>query len=227
MPHKDSSPNFVDQDSTRRREYGRRVARVLTILSLLSYLAGCDGFFVDPVLTGMVVGPSAAIQSGTTIQMSAVGTYDDGSQKNLDSGVHWSSDTATVAIVSASGLVKGIAPGKAVITGAHGTASGSATVTVTLGGLTSIQVTSIDGLSSIIYGSTEQFVATASANGQQIDITDSVTWSTNPRSIPNVSISNTGLLTTTSGPLTTDQFVVVALDPATGIAGQMNFAVHP
>ena len=68
----------------------------------------------------------------------------------------------------------------------------------------------------------------ASANGQQIDITDSVTWSTNPGSIPNVSIApSTGLLTTTSGPTTTDQFVVVALDPTNGVSGQMNFVVRP
>jgi Bacterial Ig-like domain (group 2) len=226
VPRKDSLPDSTSE--LRIRTYGRRVAGALTILSILSFLAGCDGFFVDPVLTGMAVGPSAAIQTGNTVQMSAVGTYNDGSQKNLDSGVFWSSDPPTVAVVNASGLVRGIAPGKAIITGAHGTTSGSATITVTLGGLTSIQVTTIDGLSSITYGTTEQFVATGSANGQQIDITDSVTWSTNPRSIANVSIaSNTGLMTTTSGPVTTDQFIVVALDPATGLAGQMNFAVHP
>jgi hypothetical protein len=47
-------------------------------------------------------------------------------------------------------------------------------------------------------------------------------------SIQNVSIaSNAGLLTTTSGPTITVQFAVVALDPTTGISGQINFAVHP
>jgi hypothetical protein len=86
----------------------------------------------------------------------------------------------------------------------------------------------MDGLNSITYGSSEQFVATASANGQQIDITDSVTWSTNPGSIPSVSIApTTGLLTTTSGPTTSAKFIVVALDPTSGISGQMNFVVHP
>ncbi len=182
---------------------------------------------MDPVLTGIVVGPSATIQTGNTVQMSAVGTYDDGSQKELGSGVYWSSASPTVALVSPSGLVTGIAPGTVSIMGSEKTVSSSATITVTLGGITSIQVTSADGVSGITWGSVEQFVATASANGTQIDITNSVTWSTNPRSIPNVSISNTGLLITTSGPTTTDQFVVVALDPTTGIAGQMNFVVHP
>src|SRR5215813_7255060 len=200
------------------RAAGLRFAALALSVASISFMTGCEGFFVSPVLTGMTVGPTASIQTGTMLQMSAVGTFDDGSQKNLDSGVFWSSDTPTVAIVSTSGLVKGIAPGQATITGAHGTVNGSATVTVTLGGITSIQVTTADGLSSIRYGSSEQFVATATANGQQFDVTNSVTWSTNPRSISDVSIdSSTGLLTTTSGPLTTAQFTVVALDPTTGI----------
>lgn len=183
---------------------------------------------MDPVLTGMTVGPSAAIQTGTTLQMSAVGTYNDGSQKTLKSSIYWSSGTPTVASINSAGRVDGISPGQAVITGASGTVTGSATVTVSLGGLTSIRVTTADGLSSIPYGSAEQFVATGTANGQQIDITDSVNWSTVPSSISNVSISSTtGLLITTSGPTDTVQFVVLALDASTGIAGQMNFTVHP
>ena len=44
---------------------------------------------------------------------------------------------------------------------------------MTLGSLTSIKVTSQDGLSNITYGSSEQFVATGTANGEQIDITNS------------------------------------------------------
>ena len=208
-----------------------RAWRIVTVFSALLVMAlaiGCEGFFVDPVLTGMSVGPSASLQTGTTLQMSAVGTYDDGSQKYLKSGVHWSSDTPTVATVNSSGLVTGTGPGKALISGSSETVSGSATLTVTIGGLTSIRVTSSDGLSSVAYGSTERFVATGSANGQEIDITNSVHWSTDPASIDNVSLSpNNGVLLTTSGPSTAVQFLVVALDPSTGISGQMTFSVHP
>jgi hypothetical protein len=52
----------------------------------------------------------------------------------------------------------------------------------TVSGLTSIQVSTADGLTSIPYGGTEQFVATGRANGEQIDITNSVLWSTSPGS---------------------------------------------
>src|SRR4051812_433053 len=72
-----------------------------------------------------------------------------------------------VALVDPGGLVRGIAPGTAVITGSQKTTSGSANITVTLGGITSIQVSTTDVLSSVAYGSSEQFVATATANGDR------------------------------------------------------------
>jgi hypothetical protein len=205
----------------------RIVAASITLL-IIGLGLGCEGFFVDPVLTGITVGPATTIQTGETLQMSAVGTYDDGKQKQLKSGVHWSSATPSIAKISESGLVTGVGPGQSIITGAAETVSASVTVTVTLGGLTSIQVTTEDGFTSIAWGSSEQFVATGTANGQQFDITDSVTWTTNPRSIQNVSIdSNTGLLTTTSGRTDIVQFEVIATDPPTGISGHMTFTVHP
>jgi len=198
------------------------------VLGVLILGIGCDGFFVDPVLTGMTVGPGVTIQTGTTVQMSAVGSFDDGSQKKLTSHVFWSSGSPNVATVSASGLVTGVGPGQSSITGVSETVSGSATVTVTIGGLTSIQVTTKDGASNITYGSSEQFVATGTANGHQIDITNSVVWSTNPSSIPNISIDATsGLLTTTSGPTSVAQFDVTATDQSTGISDSINFVVRP
>lgn len=204
-----------------------RVLAGFSTLLVFALALGCEGFFVDPVLTAMTVGPSASLQTGMTVQMSAVGTYNDGSQKSLRSGIFWNSDTPTVATVNSSGLVTGVGPGKAVISGSYQTVTGSANMTVTIGGLTSIKVTSSDGLSSIPYGSAENFVATGTANGQQYDITDSVNWSTNPSSIDNVSISTGGVLITTSGGTQTVTFLVVATDPTTGISGQLSFTVHP
>jgi hypothetical protein len=225
--HADSALTVFKVKMQNRKQKHRLIitfaAFVIFVLGL-----GCEGFFVDPVLTGIAVGPAATIQTGNTLQMSAVGTYDDGSQKTLSSNVFWSSATPNVASISPSGLVNGIGPGQATITGASGTVVGSATVTVTVGNLSSILITTQDGLNDIAYGSNEQFVATGTAGGRQIDVTDSVTWSTNPSRIPSVSIDpNTGLLTTTSGPTSIVQFDVIATDPPTGISDQMTFTVHP
>jgi trimeric autotransporter adhesin len=204
-----------------------RIVAASTILLTIGLAIGCDGFWVDPVLTGITVGPAVTIQSGKTLQMTALGTYDDGSQKKLTNNVFWGTDNPSVATINETGLVTGVGPGQSVVTCAVETVTGSATVTVTVGNLTSIKVTSQDGFTSITYGSSEQFVATGTANGQQVVITDSVTWSTNPTVIPNVSIDpKTGLLTTTSGLTSLVQFDVVATDPTTGISGTMNFTVH-
>jgi hypothetical protein len=204
----------------------QKVAIVLTI-ALAGVGLSCDGFFVEPVLTGMTVGPSATIQTGNSVQMAAVGTYNDGSQKSL-SNCHWSSGTPSVATVNPSGMVTGVEPGQATISGAKDTATGTATITVTIGGLLSIRVTSQDNVTSIAYGESEQFIATGFANGEQVDITNSVTWTTSPSSIQNISIaSTTGSLLSLSGPTTPTQFQVVATDPTTGIAGQISFTVHP
>jgi hypothetical protein len=212
----------------RSTEQKRRLIALLTLLFVIALGLGCDGFFVDPVLTGIVVGPAATIQTGNTLQMSAVGTYNDGSQKKLSANIHWSSATTNIADVSPSGLVTGVGPGQATITGASETVIGSATVTVTVGNLTSIKVTSEDGLNNIPYGSNEQFIATGTAGGTQIDVTSSVTWSTDPSRIPSVSIdTNTGLLTTTSGPTSIVQFDVIATDPPTGISNRITFTVRP
>jgi len=205
----------------------QRLTAALTVVVLVMIGPGCEGFFVEPVLTGITVGPSATVQAGNTVQMSAVGTYNDGSQQKL-SNVYWSSSSPNIATISSSGLVTGMEPGQTTITGAKETVTGTTTITVTVGGLTSIRVTTQDGLTSITYGETEQFVATGTANGEEINITDSVTWSTSPSSIPSVSIaSTTGMLITLSGPTTVVQFEVVATDPTTGVSGLMNFTVHP
>lgn len=199
---------------------------VLTLLGL-AFGLGCDGFFVDPVLTGLAVGPAATIQTGTTIQMIATGSYNDGSQKKLSTNVYWASATPKVATINASGVVTAVGPGQSVISAAAETVTGSTTLTVIVGNLSSITVTSQNGFNSITYGSSEQFIATGTASGQQIDLTNSVTWSTNPAVIPNVSIDSTsGLLTTTSGLTNLVQFDVIATDPTTGISGTMQFTVH-
>ena len=209
-----------------------RTKRQLQLLAafatlFLSALAiGCTGFFVNPTLTGVTVGPTATIQQGKTVQMTATGTYNDGSTKTITSGVFWSSATQTVATVnSTSGLVTGVGPGTSSITGSSGTFSGSATITVALSGITKITVTS--PLTNITYGAMNQFTATATTASGTFPVTDSVTWTTNPTSISNVSIDpNTGLLSTTSGGTGTTTFQVIATDPTTGIFGAISFTVH-
>jgi len=153
-----------------------QIVGAIATLLLFATVVGCNGFFVNPVLTSMTVGPSATINQGGTVQESAVGTYNDGSMASL-SDVQWSSEDAGVATISASGLVTGVSTGNATITGASGTVSGTATITVALQNVTGIKV-SPTSRSIKANGGTGTFTATATiSGGAPVDVSATATWS--------------------------------------------------
>jgi Bacterial Ig-like domain (group 2) len=174
-----------------------QIASALATLLLFATLVGCKGFFVNPTLTSIAVGPTATINQGGTVQMSAVGTYNDGSTQSL-SNVLWSSSPEGVATINSSGLVTGVSVGSATITGASGTVSGTVTVTVALSNVTGITV-SPTTKSAQANGGTADFTAEASiSGGKPVDITSTATWT---------------ITSTTSG-TTADFSVTQGADPA-------------
>ncbi len=145
----------------------------VAILFLVATGVGCRGFFQNPVLTGLTVGPqSPNIQQGSTLQMNAIGTYDDGSTKTLTSGVFWSTSDDTVAPITAGGLITGAASGTATITASAAAVSGTSTVTVTLSNVSGITI--MPSSLTIPLGQTGMLTVTANPGGQ--DITNTVTW---------------------------------------------------
>lgn len=157
---------------------GKKKLQVLTgvaILILCAVGVACNGFFVDPVLTSVTVGPTATINQGGTVQESAVGTYNDGSTKSL-TNIQWSSDTESVATVAATGLVTGVSPGAATITGASGTVSGTSTITVALQNVTGITINPTTR-NIQANGGTGSFTAMATVSGEApVDVTATATW---------------------------------------------------
>jgi len=148
-------------------------------LLLLALAASCRGFFVNPTITAVSVGPqNLQLNFNQQWQMSATGTYSDGNQKTLTSGVTWStSDSSIVAVGQTSGQVTaGTTPGSATISASAGSCSGcsgSTTVTVVLQGVTSVTV---NGGGQTVHTSTgDPTYFTALANGS-IDITNTATW---------------------------------------------------
>jgi hypothetical protein len=102
------------------------------VLLLMALAVACNGFFVDPILQTVTVTPSGTgILIGATQQMTATGTYDDGSQKNITGTSAWTTSDQTIATVTPSGgSVKGIGTGTATIQATNGIVSGSTTVIV-------------------------------------------------------------------------------------------------
>jgi hypothetical protein len=153
-----------------------------------------EGFFVDPVLTGLSVGPqSPNIQQGTTLQMSAIGTDDDGRTKTLTSNVFWSSSNTSVAPLTSGGRVTGASSGTSTITASSGAASGTSTVTVSLNNVIGIMLQ--PNSLTIAWGpsGTSMALATVSGESMTVDVTATTTWAvtTSTGSVAqNISITN-------------------------------------
>ena len=157
-----------------------RVLGAFAALLTLALAASCEGFFVNPTLTSVSVGPqNLSLNINATHQMTATGTYSDGTQKTLNSGVTWSSsDSTAVTVGQSSGVVTGVASGSATITGSAGSCSacsGSTTVTVALQGVTSITVTP-SSQSATRGGSTVYFTAKANNSTDITNPSGGATW---------------------------------------------------
>lgn len=215
-----------------------RLMGVVAAMATLALALSCTGFFVNPTLTGVSVGPQGlTLNVAQTFQMTATGTFSDSTQKTLTSGVVWSSSNGnSVSVGQTSGIVTGVATGSATITASSGGCSactGSTSVSVVLTGVTSIQV-SPSSASATINTTPAFFLATAFPGS--IDITQGATWtvrnSSNVDQTSNFSLSyvagtgaNQGesILPTTA---TAGTYTVVASYPGTSQTGTATLNVN-
>jgi Bacterial Ig-like domain (group 2) len=213
-----------------------RLIGAFAALATLALAISCTGFFVNPTLTGVSVGPqSLTLNIPQTFQMSATGTFSDGSQKALTSGVVWaSSDASTVSVGQTSGIVTAVQTGSATITASSGSCSacsGSTTVTVALTGVTAI-IVSPSNASATQNGSPAQFQANAQPSNVDITGTGAV-WKVQDSSgtdqSTNFTLSFDGTfedITPLSG-ATAPSYTVVATYPGTTATGTATLNVTP
>jgi trimeric autotransporter adhesin len=183
------------------REYPCKTARMkiigffggLILAALVSSLISCGntvdfGFpFTPPGTTSLVeitpANPSVPI--GVAQQFTATGTQPNGTSTDITSQVIWTSSNTSVATVNGSGLAIGLTPGIATITATFGSASGTATLTVTPATLSSISVTPNNP--SIPLGFTLQLAGIGTfLNGTAFDMTTQVIWSSSNNSVATV-----------------------------------------
>jgi hypothetical protein len=180
-----------------QRLHQKRRPALATSVAILLCLAGagCTGFFINPSLSSIFITPaSTTIAVNGTQQLTATGTYSDGSKKPITGNtVGWSSSDDTVATISNGGLVTGVGTGTATITATDEGVSGTGSVTVTVQNLTSIVITTTQGstvpqstASMSGVPSTLQFYAYANAMSNQ-DITNAVTWSSSNTAVATIS----------------------------------------
>ena len=177
-------------------------ARSLALLASLSatlMLAACGGGdsgggnpppTQTPTITRVdVSAPSVTIVAQQTVQASAIARLSDGSS-NSSPNASWSTSSAAVATVSASGLVTGVSAGSATITATVGNVSGTIAIAVTAsaGVLATVGVTLADPALQLAQ-STQASVAGKDGLGTTVALgTRPITWST----------SNVGIATVTA-----------------------------
>ncbi len=141
-----------------------------------------------------------SIANGTSLSFQATGLYTDQTTQDITQQVLWQSDNNAVSDINYIGLLSGNSVGSSIITASLGTISNTASVTITLATLSSINVT--PGVASIANGTNISLVA----NGIYSDLstqnlTLQVTWQSVNSSI--VEISTSGLVTARSNGSTT------------------------
>ncbi|MCP4755354.1 MAG: hypothetical protein GY866_31200 [Proteobacteria bacterium] len=153
----------------------------------------------DYVLQTIMVAPAnESIPIGLTRQFTAIGTSKDESsepskQDDITSEVDWSSnDTAVVLIDNSAvgkGRARGVATGTATITATMGTVSSSTDLRVTAVRLETLEVTPVD--SSIALGTSRKLLATGIFSDKSVlDLTDFVTWTSDPENIVSLNRSS-------------------------------------
>lgn len=136
-----------------------------------------------------------ALRPETSIELTATGTYSDGSSRRLDSGVAWASSNHEVAKVSPAGVVTAVAPGDASLTATLDGVSGSLTLAVLAPGggeLTALRVA--PGQASVVSGGKLQLLAEGTfSDGSLGTLNASALWASSGPGI--AAVDGNGLVT--------------------------------
>lgn len=150
-------------------------AMILALLTVASLTAGCESKLTTIALTA-----AKRIPKGTSAQLQAVGTYSDGSQRDLTELLTWASDNPAVLTVADAaghkGLVTALDFGSATITGSYGEQSATTQLTAAAAVVTAIAITPPNPV--IARGTTVQLTATGTmSDGTTQDATALASWS--------------------------------------------------
>jgi trimeric autotransporter adhesin len=176
-----------------------RLAGAFAALLILALTVGCTGFFVNPTISSISIGPaSPTIETGSTdntVQMSVFATNNDGSTATNPS-VSWSITPTSTATISSSGLVTSVSTGTATVTAAanqNPSITGTQTVTVTVGCIESITLKPTSGTVSTNVPTFPIASEAATCNGP-FDVTQVATWTSSNTSLATVSAGTVSIV---------------------------------
>jgi len=178
---------------------------------------------VTPVLTTITVSLSATtIQVGQTATTSAAGLDQNGASIGLGT-VTWSTGSTSVATVSATGAVSGVAPGQVAIIASAGGRTGQQSLTVIPVPVASVSVT--PAAATLAVGATQQLAAsTLDAGGNALAgraitwaTTDSTTVKVSPAGLATAVAAGIASITATSEGKSGTAVITVSPPPATSV----------
>lgn len=192
---------------------------VSAALGGISSLNSTDINVVAATLSSIAVTPlSVSIAKGKNTNLSATGTYSDGSTADLSLQVTWTSDSpATASVGLHTGVVSGADVGSTVVHAMlDGITSPDANITVTAAILSSISITA--GATLTINTSTNLFATGIYSDGSTNDLTTQVAWTSTAPSTATIG-SNTGTIIGTAIGTTT---VTATLNDMTSNSANVN-----
>ena len=147
----------------------RQFVRLATVAVLGLVLAACQPS--DPsspkiaTLQSIVVVPGAAtLDVGARLSLRVLATYSDGSTADVSGQSNFSSSSASVAEVNATGVVTAKASGAATITATEATSGRTATAAITVSPLRIVSIAVTPASASVQVGSTQQLTVIATYN---------------------------------------------------------------
>ena len=175
--------------------------RTPIVLVCLSLFVGCGAGSLGPGVGGPSPGPSpgpsrslvsiaitpanAALLLGALQHFTATGTYSDHSSEDITDSVTWSSSDISVASIAGGGLATALTLGSVTISATSGSVTGSTTVNVQSGVLSSITVRPVNA--KIAPFTSQQFQAIgAYTDGSTHNVTGLVSWTSSNTAVATI-----------------------------------------
>ena len=172
-------------------------SRILLVCAVLISAIGCGQFFPGgTTITSLQVLPSSAtVQPGTTQQYTATATYGNNTTADVTSQVSWSASPTSIATINSTGLLTGVALGRANVQAKSSNGIiGTTAVSVSTKTVSSVAIQPLTQTLSLSGATTVQYTATATySDGSTADVTTIATWTSTPTSV--ATISSTGVAT--------------------------------
>jgi uncharacterized protein YjdB len=152
---------------------------------------------VNPSQFTIAITPaSLQIAAQTSSQLTATGTFVDGTTQDLTSQVAWSSSAPNVTTVGyQTGMVSGLTSGQSTITATLGSVTSTTALTVT--GATLSSITVLPASPSIPLGASQQFTATGNFSDGSTQSLVGVTWASSNTAVAVVNSSGSASSTAT------------------------------